>query len=419
MSRVVFEVRRQLVPLVEPPKRFIVAVAHRRCGKTVASIQRLLRTALTCPHKHARCAYIAPYLKQAKDIAWDYLKRMAQPLGGEPNESELRIDLPNGSRIRLYGADNPEGLRGGYLDDVVLDEFADMDPQVWSTIVLPMLADRQGAAAFIGTPKGRNRFWEMYRDAESDPAWSRLLLKASDTGLISDAELELQKRSMTTEEFAQEYGVSFSAAIRGAYYGDAIDAAEKEGRITSVPYDPKYPVGTAWDLGIGDPTAIWVYQQVGREVRLIDFYEASGVALDHYVAWLRGKPWKVFDPALLPHDAEAKELGTGRSRVDTLKSLGVLSRVVPNLSVDDGINAVRMLLPRCVFDKRCCERGIECLRQYRADWDDKRQVQRNAPLHDWTSHSSDAARYLAVGLRNAPLSKASSEIKYRKMANVA
>lgn len=420
MTPIVFEVRRQLIPLVTSDKRFIVAVCHRRAGKTVAAIQRLLNTALTCDRPFPRCAYIAPFLRQAKDIAWDYLKRMSvEPLKAVANESETRIDLPSGARVRIYGADNAEALRGGYLDDVVLDEFADMDPRVWSTIVLPMLADREGRAAFIGTPKGRNRFWELYRDASDHSNWDRLALKASETGLVSQEELGLQRREMTDEEYDQEYEISFQAAIRGAYYGKAMEAAEKEGRLTSVPYDPKYPVGTSWDLGIGDPTAIWCYQQVGREVRLIDFYESSGVGLEHYVGWLRDKPWTVFDPALLPHDAEAKELGTGNSSQETLKSLGVKSRIVPKLSVDDGINALRMLLPRCVFDEKRCQRGIEALRQYRTEWDDKLQTFKNSPRHDWASHAADSARYLAVGLKNPTLGTASTAIKYKRMANVA
>jgi phage terminase large subunit len=420
LTRIVFEVRRQLIPLVQPPSRFIVGVCHRRAGKTVASIQRLLNAAVTSKHKYPRVAYVAPFLKQAKDIAWDYLKRMSEPLGGEPHESELRVDLPNGARVRLYGADNPESLRGGYLNDVVLDEFADMDPRVWTTIILPMLADYHGTAAFIGTPKGHNRFWELFRDAEDDPDWSRLMLRASETGLVQAAEIALQRRSMTPDEFAQEYECSFSAAIRGAYYAQAMEQADKDGRITRVPYDPAHPVGTAWDLGYGDSTSIWVYQKAGRELRLIDYYEGSGVGLDHYVAWLQERRYdKVHDPALLPHDAAVGELGTGKTRKDVLEKLGVKSIIVPKLSVDDGINAVRMLLPRCVWDAKRCERGIEALRHYRTEWDDKRQALRNAPLHDWTSHPSDAFRYLAVGLRDKPLGKSDNGIKYKRMASVA
>ena len=168
-----------------------------------------------------------------------------------------------------------------------------------------------------------------------------------------------------------------------------------------MPWEPRSQVWTAWDLGIGDSTAIWFAQQVGNEVRIIDFVESSGVALSWYageIAERRQRGW-VFAEHLLPHDAEARELGTGKSRMETLDGLGIRGKLLPAQAVDDGINAARMLLPRCWFDAGRCARGIEALRQYRTEWDDKRKVFRDRPLHDWTSHAADAFRYLAMGLR--------------------
>ena len=383
-------------------KRFNVLVAHRRFGKTVWAVNELIDQCLRCPKPDPRYAYIAPFFNQAKDIAWEYLKRYTAPIpGATPNESELRVDLPGGRRIRLYGADNADRMRGIYLDGVVLDEPAQMEPRVWSEIIRPALADREGWAVFIGTPMGRNAFHDRYETAKGDPAWRASLFRASETGIIPQAELDAARRDMTPEQYEQEFECSFEAAIVGAYYGRELAAAEKDKRITSVPWEPRSQVWTAWDLGIGDSTAIWFAQQVGNEVRIIDFIENSGVALSWYAAEIherRQRGW-VFAEHLLPHDAEARELGTGKSRMETLDGLGIRGKLLPADKVDDGISAARMLLPRCWFDAERCRRGLEALRQYRTEWDDKRKVFRDRPLHDWTSHAADAFRYLAMGLR--------------------
>lgn len=380
-------------------KRFNVLVAHRRFGKTVFCINEIIDRALRCNLPRPRYAYVAPFYRQAKQIAWDYAKQYTRPIPGmTANESELRIDLPGERRITLYGADNPDALRGLYLDGVVLDEYADMDPNVWPSVIRPALADRMGWAVFIGTPKGRNAFCELYEKAKADPEWYAAMFKASETGIVPEAELAAARKDMTEDQYAQEFECSFDAAVVGAYYGKLIQTAEQENRITRVPWEPAVPVHTAWDLGIGDSTAIWFCQQVGKEVRLIDYYESSGVGLDHYAKHLKEKPY-VYGDHLLPHDAEVKELGSGKSRVEVLASLGIRTRIVPKLSVDDGIQAVRTLLPRCWFDAEKCARGIEALRQYRREYDDKLRAFKARPLHDWTSHAADAFRYLAVGLK--------------------
>ncbi len=374
-------------------------VAHRRAGKTVGHINDLLKGALTCDKKNPRFAYIAPLFKQAKDIAWQYLKDAVEPLrehGATINESELRVDLPNGGRVRLYGADNYDSLRGIYLDGVVLDEFADMNPNMWSEVLLPALTDRKGWGAFIGTPKGRNTFYEICENAKDDPDWFYAELKVSDTKLISDEELKILRKNMTTDQYQQEFECSFQAAVTGAYYGQLMSDAEK--RITNVPYDPGAQVQTAWDLGIGDSTVIWFFQQVGQEIHCIDYYEASGEGLEHYVKVLRSKPYLYTEEQILPHDCKAKELGTGKSREEVLNELGVRCRILPAARVEDGINATRNLLPRVWFDKANCTRGIEALCQYRKEWDEKLQIFKSKPLHDWSSHAADAMRYLAMGL---------------------
>jgi phage terminase large subunit len=391
--------RRVFLPFHNRTQRFAIGVAHRRCGKTVACINDMIRNAVVSDKPHYRAAYLAPYLKQAKDVAWEYLKRYSQPIWAKPpNESELYVELIGGKRIKIYGADNPDALRGGYLDDATLDEYADMYPGIFGSIIRPMLADRQGTATFIGTPKGRNAFFDLFERAKTDPDWFPFFLPASETGILPQSELTAAAKEMTPEQYEQEFECSFEAAIIGAYYGRDMAESERAGRITDVPYDPALPVYTTWDLGIGDSTAIWFWQALGAEIRVIDFYEASGESIEHYAKVLQAKPYK-YETDWVPHDARVRELGTGRTRIETMLTLKLKPKLVPNHKVLDGINAGRVLFPRIWFDREKCKAGLECLRQYRADYDDKARVFRDGPKHDWTSHAADAFRYLAMAYR--------------------
>lgn len=400
--------RRQFMGLHTRQTRWAIAVAHRRAGKTVGCINELVKAASCCDRPSPRFAYIAPQLNQAKDIAWAYLLEYTECFGEgrKVNASELWVELPNNdARIRIYGADNPDRLRGIYLDGAVLDEFGDMDPTVWTQVIRPALSDRKGWAIFIGTPKGKNTFHKLWTQAEDDDDWFRLSLKASETGLLDAKELADARRMMSEDEYAQEYECSFDAAVRGAYYGKEMNTAEEEDRITALPYDPRLPVHTAWDLGVADSTVVWFIQVHGSETRVIDVIKGEGVGLDWYVKRLRERDW-IWGDHYLPHDVEVRELGTGKSRKEVLEGLGITVTVCPNIPVADGIQAVRMLLPTCWFDKVKCKTGIEALRMYRRDYDEKRQEFRSAPLHDWTSHYADALRYFAVGYqRKGPARK--------------
>jgi hypothetical protein len=417
------EVRRTVIPyaprqVFKPfharSQRWAVIVAHRRAGKTVACVNDLLRAALSTQKQDARFAYIAPLLSQSKDVAWLYIQRYAGVVPGATfNETELRVDLPNGARIRLYGADNPDRLRGIYLDGVILDEYADMRPSVWGEVIRPLLSDRKGWAVFIGTPRGKNEFWRVYDAAQRDAEWLALNLKASATGLIPADELEAARKAMSEDQYAQEFECSFEAAIQGAYYGKEMRRAEEDGRITRVPYDPSAEVYTAWDLGIGDSTSIWFAQTIGREVRIIDWYENSGVGIDHYVRVLKDRDYN-YAEHLLPHDADKSELGTGKSVREVLAEMGVRrTRVVPKLTVEEGIQQARLLIPRSVFAVDKCAQGLEALRQYRREYDEKVRAFKDRPLHDWTSHSADAFRYLAIGLRKVPQEQRWGKIDYQ------
>lgn len=400
--------RAQFVDFHRREQRWTCLVAHRRAGKTVSCINDLVKAALLCTKEDPRFAYIAPYYAQAKDVAWSYLKRFTAPIPNvEINESELRVDLPNGARVRLYGADNYNRMRGLYFDGVVLDEPADMDPRAWPEVIRPALSDRQGWATFIGTPKGRNGFWEIWDKAQNDPVWYTAMLKASDTGLVASAELDDARKMMTPEQYEQEYECSFDAAILGAYYGKDIANAERDGRICELESDPVLPVHTAWDLGKSDSTAIWFFQIAPNGIRVLDHYENSGFDLDHYAAELKAKGYK-YGVHFLPHDAKAQILGMKRTRVEQLRELlrGQDFRIVMDHKVEDGINAARMTLKATWFDVYKCKFGLEALRQYRTEFDEKTNAFKKTPKHDWTSHTADAFRYLAMAwkeLKPAPI----------------
>lgn len=378
--------------------RFVVVVAHRRFGKTVAAINEAIRAAIECSLGRPRIGYIAPTYSQAKRVAWDYLTHYTRPLGAVANIAELRVDFWD-RRIQLYGSDNPDALRGQYFDLVILDEIADQNPKIWNEIIRPALADRKGKAIFIGTPKGQNHFKELRDRADKEPGWALLEFRASETGIVDQEELEAAKREMGDDKYAQEFECSFDAAVEGSYYGKMINELEAEHKFADIKRDSLAKTYTAWDLGIGDSTAIWVAQVVGKEIRLMDYIENHGVGLEWYVDELRNRNW-LDATHLLPHDVQAKELGTGKSRQELLQDLGLDVTVVPRLSIQDGIQAVRRILPDCWFNVPDVKQGIDCLRNYRREYDEKRSVFYDRPLHDWASHGSDAFRYLAVGMND-------------------
>ena len=381
-------------------ERFAIIVAHRRFGKTVAVINDLIRYCFECPLDNVRVAYIAPYLSQAKAVAWDYVLQFTADIPNvKVNHSELRVDFDNGSRFRLFGGDNFNALRGLYMDYVCIDEFADFPASAYPNVIRPMTVDRKGKITIIGTPKGKNEFWEMWDAAQSDPQWFTAMYKASDTNLLDPDELDDAREMMGEDRYLQEFECSFEAAIVGAYYAQEMKQVTDTGRICAVPYDPAASVITSWDLGIGDSTAIFFAQYIGQEIHIIDYYEASGVGLDHYAKVLFEKGYH-YEQHILPHDVRVKELGTGKSRLETLEALGIRNiEIAPKLAIEDGIQQARTMLAKCWFDEENCKRGIEALRQYRRDFDEKNKAWRSRPLHDWTSHGADAFRYMAVGYK--------------------
>jgi len=377
-------------------KRFAVVVAHRRFGKTVAALNHLIREAVLNEKETPRYAYIAPTYGQAKRVAWDYLVKYTTPLGGTNNISELRVDFW-GRRIQLYGSDNPDSLRGQFFDGVIIDEVGDQNPKIWTDIVRPALTDRKGWCLFIGTPKGHNHFKELRDRAEKEEGWGLLEFKASETGVVDEVELKQAKNEMGEDKYRQEFECSFDAAVEGSYYGQILNELEDKKHMQEIPWEELSRTFTAWDLGMGDSTSIWVAQLVGTEIRLIDYYENHGVGLDHYVKWIKDNDYTKADH-ILPHDVRVRELGTGKSRLEMLEEAGLQVKIAPRMSLDDGIQAVRRILPRCWFNVPKVQTGLNCLRNYRRDYDEKRKIFYERPLHDWSSHGSDSFRYLALGL---------------------
>jgi len=395
------------VPFHQRKERFAKVVAHRRFGKTVGTLNDTIAKAAENQRKDPppRYAYIAPTFGQAKDVAWGYLKHYTAAIPSvRYSDGELWVEMAhNGARIRLYGGDAYDRLRGLYFDGVDIDEPAQLDPRAWPEVIRPTLSDFRGWATFIGTPKGRNWFYQLGRleGGAIDPDWLHMALKASETGILPDEELESARRMLTTEQYAQEYECSFEAAVVGAFYGREMALAEQDKRITRVPHDRSADVFAAWDLGIGDSMAIWIGQIVGREWHWINYYENSGFALDHYVDWIKALPYKVHQH-FLPHDGAARELQSGKSRVQFLEERGFVmggseNGCVPRHEPMDGIDAARVRFNRMWFDAEKCARGIDCLRMYRSEFDDKNQVLRPRPLHDWASHGADAFRCGVMG----------------------
>jgi len=388
-------------PFHDRSARWACLVAHRRAGKTVSCINDLIRRAFVDDKVNGRYAYIAPYYSQAKSIAWDYLLRYTEDVRVNANASELWVELLNGARIRLFGADNPDALRGLYLDGVILDEVADMRPRVWGEIIRPLLADREGWAVFIGTPKGHNFFYEIWKTANASDSWFATSIKASTSGLIKAEELKDASQGMTDDQYEQEFECSFEAAILGAYYGKELKVLEDQGRLTKVEYDRSLPVFTAWDLGYHDDTAIFFYQVTHSEIHVIDYFSGSGLAVHDYAEAVTSKGYK-YERHYLPHDARAKTLASGgKSIIEQLASYLTISKlaIVPSLSIQDGIQAARLMLPRVWFDKERCESAVELLKQYQREWDEDKKAFRDKPRHDNTSHCADAFRMMAVAWR--------------------
>ena len=387
-------------------KRFGVLVFHRRAGKTVGVINELIDKGLSCPLENPQYAYIAPTYGQAKRIAWEYFKKFTKMIPTvEYYEGELKVvihrpHLKDKVTYYLLGAENPDSLAGLYLDGAVLDEYSLQNPNIWTLIIRPALSDRKGWGLFIGTCRGHNHFYDLYNFALAHAEnWYARLLSVVDTKIIPEDELAMLREEMPEEQYNQEYLCSWQAALTGAYYGAYLNDIEKKGQITSVPVEQGSPVYTAWDLGIGDSTAIWFWQYIGKEIHIIDYLESSGRGLEYYVAQIAKKEYFI-EQHFFPHDVEARELGSGQTRKEMLRELGLRRMTtLPKQKIEDRINAVRKNLSKMWFDKERCADGLRALRNYQKKYDNKTKTWSDTPLHDWASNGADSFGYLCLALR--------------------
>lgn len=422
-----YKPRPQFLPFHHRSKRWSVIVVHRRGGKTVANINELIERGLYTKKPDAQFAYVAPQLKQAKKIAWAYLKKYSKHAAKRVNESELFVELVNGSRIYIFGADDPDSARGLYLDGVVIDEAAQIKPSFWTEVIRPALADRKGWAVFCGTPKGKgNLLYSLRQKALASPdKWFYLELKASETGLIGAKELQELKDDMEDAEYQQEFECSFEAALKGSYYGEHITRLDALGKLRdTVPYDGTEPVSLAMDIGYNDAAAIWFWQVVDGEVRFIDYWEETGWDADEVAEMLSLKPYD-YEAWWVPHDALHRTFQSKKSVYDTFREMDAPVRKAPDPDkgnrVFHGIDAVRKTLRTypVTFDKVSCARGIEALRNYSREWNTKNGQFNDSPSHDRWSHGADAFRYACLSIN--PTTIANSVLKAidkKKMAQV-
>jgi phage terminase large subunit len=402
-GRINFEPKPHQLAVMTCDKRHRCAVMHRRAGKTVMAVFSGLEAMLSCPLPYPRVGYISPYLKQSKKLAWDYLATTAANGGRffDINRGELTVTFePTGAKFSLYGADNIDAIRGVYFDLVIVDELADCDPRLWSSVLRYCLADRNGRALMMGTPRGRmNMLYDLSRLPADNPDWAYFCYPWQATGMLSADEVEAIRRDpdMSEAMFAQELECSFNAALIGAVYGHETNELQSKGRYTTIEYDAALPVMTSWDLGWRDATAVIYWQRVGTELRVICCEEYTLTALPKICQAVISKPWaNNYIGHYGPHDLAVTEYGSGYSRWQIAANHGVEFEPTVNWSLEDGIEAARAILPHVWVSEQNASRFLECCANYRFVFDDQNRSFKTKPLHDWTSHVADALRIFAV-----------------------
>lgn len=412
---------------LESGKKRALLLWHRRAGKDDVCLHYAATQAM---QRVGNYWHMLPEYAQARKSVWEAvnprtgMRRIDEAFPDAICETKRSQDMfirfKNGSTWQLVGSDRYNSLVGSPPIGVTASEWALADPSAWAYL-RPILLENGGWAVFITTVRGKNHVFRMHEAHKDDPDWFVQVLSARETGAMTMEALDKERLEYQSEYgpedgdalFAQEYLCDWNAAIVGSYYGRLMRDAESAGRIRPVPYDPMALVHTSWDLGLTDMTAIWFFQIVGHEIHVIDYLENSGQPLSWYAGELHKKPY-AYGEHILPHDAEAKELQTNRSRTDTLRGLNLNVRVLKangaeRVLVADGINAVRTILPRCWFDAEKCAKGIDALKAYRREWDEKLKTFHDRPVHDWASHPADSFRYLALGIDAVPGASATKE----------
>ncbi len=400
MSILEYTARPQFIPFHQRVERWASLNTHRRAGKTVALINDMVEKSFMCPHRKPQYAYIGPTFTQAKRIAWVYAKDYTEKYWSKaPQESELKITMKNEATLHILGADNADALRGMYLDGAVMDEYAMFRPSVFSQVIRPALSDRTGWGVFASTPRGKNLFYHTQTQAEKDPAWYALTLKASLSGIIPPRELEELRRQMDPEEFAQEYECSFDAALKGAIYAAEVDLMFRDRRVVPIGdptlYDHNLPTHFVFDLGFTDATIRIGWQIKNGRVNVVSCKATTGVDIFQHIEELHEFTGEVGD-VWLPHDAKAKNLQTGLSIVEQFLKEGIRPRIVPSHKVRDGIAAARRVFPTVYIEEATTGDLVEALKAYRREWNDDLGMFSDRPVHDWASDYSDCFRYLAL-----------------------
>jgi len=399
----------------------VLAILPRRAGKDITAFNLCIRQ---CLRKICVVYYIFPTYSQAKKVIWDSITNTGErildfippELVESKNSQEMKIRFTNGSLLQLVGSDNYDTLMGTNPQGVVFSEYALQDPRAYQYI-RPILTANDGWALFISTPRGKNHLWELLQIARESPDWFAYKLSVEDTNHIPMEEIERERREglMSDDLIMQEYFCSFEMGVEGAYYAKYLDRMRLDGRIGQVPWENGFKVHTAWDLGVRDSTTIIFFQVIGQTVRLIDCYENNKEGLEHYVKILESKPYS-YGKHIAPHDIKVKEWGSGITRLEKARQLGVNFTTANDVSIVDGIEAVRTTLSKVWIDDIKCKELIKALENYRQEYDVKRKVYKNHPLHDFSSHFADSMRYLAVSLPKTRDGVSAQELERRYRA---
>jgi phage terminase large subunit len=407
--------RQYFMPFHLRKQRWSMLVAHRRAGKTVAAVNDLIEKASYNTRESPRYAYIAPFLRQAKDIAWQYLMDFSRPFQPRINQSELFVELtalPNAPRISIYGADNPDSFRGLYLDGAVLDEFGNMRGSIFKEVLLPALIDRRGWGVFMGTPNGPNHFRDLWYEKEDDETWFRSFLPHFKTNVLSDEDIAEMRRIMDPEQFAQEMECSFEASVRGAIYARQVEAAIQEERIGNFPMDRTTPTEVFMDIGWKDQTTIGFVQRRFDGILLGASYGANMKQIGEYINYVKSfwvehrlQPGQIW----LPHDAKAKSLQTGKAIIDHFRLAGLRPKLVPKLDVIDGIAALRTTFPQLYINEPLNKTFILAAKTYHRKYDELLKRYSDEPVHDWSSDWMDMGRYVAITCNKLPPRKATDK----------
>lgn len=383
--------------------RRVLAILPRRAGKDVTAFNLCIRQ---CLRKVCVVYYIFPTYSQAKKVIWDSITNTGErildfipdELVESKNSQEMKIRFKNGSLLQLVGSDNFDTLMGTNPQGVVFSEYALQDPRAYQYI-RPILTANDGWALFISTPRGKNHLWELYQIALHSPDWFAYKLSVEDTGHIPLEEIDKERQEglMSDDLIMQEYYCSFDMGVEGSYYGKYLDRMRVRGQIGIVPWEAGFKVHTSWDLGVRDSTTIIFFQVIGQTIRLIDCYENTKEGLEHYIKLLESKPYS-YGKHIAPHDIKVKEWGSGITRLEKARQLGIIFSTANDVSIVDGIEAVRSAFSKIWIDETQCKDLLKALGNYRQEFDIKKKIYKSHPLHDWSSHYADCMRYLCVSL---------------------